>query len=105
MVAQHVDDRNSVSCRHALEHLMVKHSRRQNCVVSGENSRDVFDGLSYVEADLLAPSEDGMSSELHDRHLHRLPGAIGWLLENHRHAVVGQRPPKCFGSLLSKGQD
>ena len=60
---------------------------------------------SYLEANLLAAGEDGMSPELHDSHLHRLPGAIGWLLEDHRHAVVGQRPPKCFGSLLSKGQD
>ena len=41
--------------------------------------------------DLLAPRVHGVTSELHDRHLHRVAGPGRRLLEDQRRALAGER--------------
>ncbi len=67
---------------------MGEHPGGDDGVVALEDAHDVLEGLAHVDADLLATRVDRVAAELDDRHLHRLSGAGGRLLEDqHRRRV------------------
>ena len=82
MIAEHVDHRNGADSGHSLDNAVIEHPRSQQAVVAGHHAGDVFDRLTNVETNLFAAGVHRMSTQLHDGHLHRLPGAVRWLLED-----------------------
>src|SRR5690606_21670942 len=61
-------------------------------VVAGQGSGDVLDALAHVETDLVGTDRHGVTAELHHRHLHRVAGAGGRLLEHERRAPALENP-------------
>ena len=60
-------------------------------VIPGHDLRDVFNRFPNVESHFFAAGVHRMSAELGNRHLHRLAGAIRWLLEDQRNAMTVER--------------
>ena len=76
--------------RQALDDRVLEHAGGDQGVVPLHDPGDVLDRLARVESDLLAACVHGMPAELGDRHLHRVAGAVGGLLEDQCHALSGQ---------------
>ena len=105
VIGQHVDHRNIDDRRHSGDGGMIEHPRSDERVVSLHHLRDVLDRLASVEADLLTSRVDRMTSQLRHRHLHRVTGAVGRLLEDQCGPTTGKRPTQRFDRCLGERQD
>src|SRR5690606_18126814 len=78
-------------------------------VVSGHDLGDILDRLTGVETDLLAADVHGMSAELGDGDLGRVPRAVRRLLEDQGHTLGDaggrQRAAEIGRWYLGEGQD
>ena len=104
-VGQHVDDRDVDSGRESLHHGVVEDPRRDQRVVALEDAADVLNRLAHVEADLLAPRVHRVATELDDRDLHRVPGAVRGLLEDQRGTLPGERAAQLLHRTLGELED
>ena len=77
---------------HPLDDRVIEDACSEHSVIAGHHPSDVLDGLTHIEADLLAARVHGMPAELDDGHLHRLTCAIGRLLEDQRDTRAGSAP-------------
>ena len=104
-VGQHVDDRDVDGRGEALDDRVLEDPRRDQRVVPLEDPTDVLHRLAHVEADLLAPRVHRVAAELHDRDLHRVTGAVGWLLEDQRGTLPGQRATELLHGRCGEIED
>ncbi len=101
-IGQHVDDGDVDGRGEALDDRVLEDPRRDQRVVPLEDATDVLDRLAHVEADLLAPRVHRVAAELDDRDLHRVTGAVGWLLEDQRGTLPGQRATELLHGTLRR---
>ena len=84
MVTQHVDHRYGRHFRHAHNDVVPKDAGGKDAVVARHHGGDVLGGFTYVDADLFAARVDGVSTQLHDGDLHRVPRTVRRLFEDQR---------------------
>ena len=89
-VREQVHDRDVDDRRHALEHAVVEHPRRDDRVVGGQRAGDVLRRLPLVDADLVGPDRDRVSAESDHRHLAAVARPGRRLLEHERDAAAGE---------------
>ena len=111
-IGEHVDDRHLGAvgverCGGPHDRGVVEDPSGDHRVVPGHDPHDVLDGFAGVEADLLAPGVDRVTAELHDRHLHRVPGPVRRLLEDQRGSLAlersAERLDRLFGQIEDRG--
>ena len=104
-VRQHVDDGDVDGRGEALDDRVLEDPRRDQRVVPLEDAADVLHRLAHVEADFLAPRVHRVATELHDRDLHRVTGAVRGLLEDQRGTLPGQRATELLHRALGEIED
>ena len=97
VVREEVDDRHLGDGDHALEDGVLEHPGRDHAVVPLQDAGDVLDRLAGVEPDFFAACVDGVTAELHHRHLGRVPGTSRRFLEDQCDTRSGQGPAERVG--------